>query len=1231
MRFLAVAFCFFTLSLAAFGQAANGTITGTVLDPAGAVVAGADIQVKNTQTGVVYPATSTSTGNYTVTQLPPGTYEITVKFMGFKTYVHSNLQVQAAQIVREDPKLEVGAAEQSVTVTEQASLLKTESGELSHNVDVQQLDNLPILGIGGTNAGSSGVRNPWNMVALLPGTNYQSNFTIIVNGAPTNTAAFRVEGMDMTNHFVSFAQQEQQPSADAIQEVAIQTSNYAAEYGTAGGGLFNITMKSGTNGYHGTAYDYFVNEDLNAAYPFTQDVNGNKYRPRNRRNDYGGTLGGPIVIPKLYDGHNKSFFFFNWEEFLESSNITFNRTLPTTSYLNGDFSAISPNGGANFNPALSGAPAGALPSKDGLGNPIFANTIYDPLTRNYATGTATPFPGNMIPMTRFDPVSMKILSLVPSATGSNLINNGSGSNLSARTTVIPSLKLDQTVGSKGHLSFYWSKTETDSQYSTPNGNADGLPAEITQTRGTFIHSKTFRLNYDHTLTPTLLLHAGIGYTQLNFFDDAPYLTFNAQKELGLSGFLQNRQFPAIQGTCGPPAFRQLPPTCTGSLGGMQPIGTANQGQTHSFQEKPAYNLNATWVKGNHTYKFGGEVYFQGTIAQPFAGVILAAQTAVSPFVPAIANAGATALPASGLNLAGQNTGFGFANFLLGDYAEITQNAPADYRLGKAEWAFFAQDSWKVNRKLTLDYGLRYQYGTYATEQYGRLPDLAPNVANSNAGGRLGAACYGATGNCHFADNYPFSFGPRLGLAYQINDKTVLRAGWGLAYSFVPDLTIRPALSETNSPSDINGFVNIETPGALPQPSFPNLDPSLYPALGSISTAPAVVDRNAGRPPRQNQWSIGIQRQITPNFVLEASYVGNRGVWWTGAGPNLGFFEQVSPATFASYGLDPYNNAADNSLLSQRVNSPSVIGRLGYAPYPYSGFTGTLLQALEPYPQFAGSGTAITNAPTGNTYYDSLQIKATKRLSYGLQASGSFTWSKSLVSTREDFWNPGSSSKTLQATDQPFLLNANFVYTVPKFFESKSHILSQVTRDWQLGMFVQYGSGFPLTPPSSTHPNNLASVNGSTNYQIPTGQPFYLKDLNCHCINPYQDQLLNPAAWTNPAAGSWGSNALYGNFRSQRRPQESLNIGRNFRIKERMNLQIRAEFVNIFNRTYLANPSTSNPGGPLGHNGAGQLTSGFGVINATSAVGTATTPPGIPGGLLTTILPRTGTLIARFSF
>jgi hypothetical protein len=808
-----------------------------------------------------------------------------------------------------------------------------------------------------------------------------------------------------------------------------------------------------------------------------------------------------------------------------------------------------------------------------------------------------------------------------------LTQNGAGSNLSQRSTIIPALKLDHSIGNNHKISFYWSRTATDSQYSTPNGNADGLPAEITNARGTFFHYYVVRLNYDYTITPTLLLHLGGGYSSVEGFDDAPYLTFNAQQQIGVTGFQQNRNFPYISGLTGTGS--------QASLGGIQSVGTSLGIQGHPRpQESPTFNGNVTSVKGNHTYKLGFEGYLQGNVQSPFAAVLLTTGT------------NATSLPLAGLNLAGQSIGFGYASFLLGDYNSIQQNAPADYHLGKQQWGLFVQDSWKVNRKLTLNYGVRWDYGTVQTEEHGRAAVLGADVANPSAGGHPGAAVYGASPS----NNYPYAIGPRLGVAYQITPKTVFRAGWGLAYSFVPDLNISPPLAGINQPGGINPYVSLGTGGGIPQPVFPNFNPGVFPTVpGSTNSAPTAVDLNAGRPPRQNQWSIGIQRELQRDLVVEASYVGNRGVWWPaglGSGANLGLLQQVSPATFAAYGLNPYTNAADDAFLTNLVTSPAVIQRFGHPLLPYAGFSGTVLQALEAYPQFATAGTfgsplAVTNAPTGKTWYDALQAKVSKRLSHGLQATGTFTWSKALINTREDFFNPDSSSKTLQTTDQPFLFNANIVYTVPTVLGHRSRALSWAVRGWQVGAFLQYGSGFPLTPPSVTNGalNPLTTVNGGTSYELRVpGQPLYLKDLNSHSVNPYTDQVLNPAAWVNPPNGQFGGNALFGDFRQARRPQENFNIGRNFRIKERMNLQVRAEFVNIFNRTYLGVPSTTNPLAPVSRNALGQITGGFGTINATVAPGTNSIPsaPTTVNGACTSGnalcgLPRTGTLIARFTF
>src|SRR5262245_19467625 len=319
-----------------FAQSDRGTITGTISDPTSAVIPGASVVATNTETAVRYEPISTETGNYTLGQFSAGTYQLSVDLAGFKKYVRQGITVLVAQTLRIDARLEVGAASDEVTVSADAPLLRTESSEVSYNIAAKVMNDLPILGIGGTQSGSAGIRNPYAMVNLIPGTAWVPNSNVRVNGAPSNTQSFRLEGQEASNTGTPGVQQQNQPSVDAIQEVAIQTSNFAAEYGQVGGGLFNVTMKSGTNQLHGTAYDYFVNEVFNAGNPFTD--NPTNPRPRARRNDYGFTLGGPVFLGKIYDGHNKTFFFFNYEEYRETTTINnLYQTVPIADYRNGDF------------------------------------------------------------------------------------------------------------------------------------------------------------------------------------------------------------------------------------------------------------------------------------------------------------------------------------------------------------------------------------------------------------------------------------------------------------------------------------------------------------------------------------------------------------------------------------------------------------------------------------------------------------------------------------------------------------------------------------------------------------------------------------------------------------------------------------------------------------------------------------------------------------------------------
>src|SRR5215472_3636296 len=447
--------CLAITALPAVGQGVNGTITGTVTDPSGSVVAGVPVEAKNVETGALYSAASTSTGNYAIPNVPVGSYTVTAAVPGFKTYTHTNLAIVAGQVLKEDIALQVGSAAESVTVSAEASLLKTESGETAHNVTVKEMDELPLLVITG------GYRNPLATLTTLPGSAGAGPIgSLVVNGLGGNgtNAGFRIEGQDSSNRVFNLTEYPgmSQANVDAIQEISYQTSNYAPEFGQGGGLVINMTIKSGTNQYHGSAFEYFVNEDLNAGNPFSiSPVSGGKERPINRRNDFGGTLGGPVWIPKVYNGHDRTFFFWAYEQYLESKQYPFNDTVPTAAYRNGDFSAISPNGNCSLCAAY-GIPTGPLGGSytDALGRPMYANEIYDPLTRGIAAnglGYANPFANNVIPPTQFAASSIAFQNLFPQPQNSNLVGNNAGISAGNRYTAIPSLKVDQIISSKDKL------------------------------------------------------------------------------------------------------------------------------------------------------------------------------------------------------------------------------------------------------------------------------------------------------------------------------------------------------------------------------------------------------------------------------------------------------------------------------------------------------------------------------------------------------------------------------------------------------------------------------------------------------------------------------------------------------------------------------------------------------------------------------------------------------------
>src|SRR5437867_5382008 len=980
--------CLTAFSFTAFAQTDRGTRTGTVSDPSGAVIPGVSIEAKNIQAGATYQAGSSETGNYTLAQLPAGTFRSSATLPGFKKFVREGIIVSVATVLRIDVTLEVGAAGESVTVESASPLLKTESGEVSHNLTTEQVNNLPVLTLSpsvGQTSTLGNIRNPLQVLNLLPGASFANDNQLRVNGMPSATQAIRIEGQDATNGRHRQYNQGVQASVEAIQEVAVQTSNYSAEFGQAGGGYFNYTMRSGTNQFHGGVYDYFVNEVLNAGTPFTDRIStgdigraGQHIRNTQRKNDYGFNIGGPIWLGKLYDGHAKTFFFFNFEQYRETQFInTGIATVPTLAYRRGDFSqALLPQLIMNGQPAV-----------DPLGRPVLGNAIYDPRTTRLASDGSRvrdQFPNNVIDPALMDAVALKIQAMIPLPTNNDLVNNYQiPGYTNFRHTTIPSFKIDHNFNDKNHHSWYFHQTHTVSP------NANGFPQPFTEAIAQDEMNYTMRLNYDRTISRSTLLHVGVGYFQYNW---PQVLQDFDQSSLGWAKHYDlHNMFPNSGGIF------------NAGRGGFSPGMGFNLLDKYLKDIKPTANTNLSMVKGNHSYKMGAELIVEG-----FPTLSYSRATGVYTFSPQ-----QSSLPwEDGQGLNGP-TGFGYASFLLGYPNAMNAALVSNVRLGNHSFAGYIQDSWKVTRKLTLEYGLRYDFVTLLKEQYGRMQSADFKKPNPLVNNLPGSVIYEATCNCSFNRNYHYAFGPRFALAYQIGSsgKTVLRLGSGVIYGTGPNLgnvtrsaadfyTLgvpgyglnKYALSVGNPFAEGNRFGN-------PPIFFPDFSQKypyeIAPGLRPPQSPFISIDQNAGRPPRQIHWSIGLQREIMPNLMVEAAYVGNRGVWWTAPLLAKENYNSFTPESLkATWGLD-ITNAADRALLTLPIRSPQVTARFPHLANPsavYPGFPSdqSLIQALRPHPQWIGIPPFL-GPPLGITWYDSLHAKVTQRLSRGLSGQVAFTW------------------------------------------------------------------------------------------------------------------------------------------------------------------------------------------------------------------------------------------------
>jgi hypothetical protein len=1243
----------------ASAQSDRGSLTGVVSDSKGSVIQKATVSMRNADSGEQYNTTTTDTGSFTLSSLPAGKYDLHVEARGFKGYEQNGITISVAEAALQNVALSVGSVTETVTVTTDATLLKTENAEQSTTISRVALNEMPI---GFALSGS--IRNPLAFAELAPGVDEGAGggTGIRVNGLPTTSFHTSVDGMDSTNANLNDREDGDHPSVENVQEFTLQSSNFSAEFGQVSGGLFNFTSRSGTNKLHAAAYMYLENEDLNASVPYSYltDGLGHNILQKNRQFDYGVTVGGPVYLPKLYDGRNKTFFFFNFEQYRQQNNLTATQTVPTALMRTGNFSEY-----------LDQANKGVI-ATDPEGCPVYQGEIYDPNVSAVVNGKPYYAPANggqtavgncaikgtptaNVLSEAPDPVAAKIQALIPAATLTGITNNYAPTVAFPTVNRIPAFKIDQVVTQNWKASFSYSNMTN----STINSD-DGLPLPISAQRNTTSNVTTYRFNNDFTITPNFLVHAGAGYTRFLNPDSSPQsvLNYNASSGLGLPNTV-GIGFPRVG-------------IGSGSYGG----GVSNgNGSGYGPTQENLYWMDhangvasAIWTRANHTIKGGAE--FKQDMWIVHSQVLQAGSYSFSGNETAQPYYNSTTVAGTGANAAlTAVTGFSYASFYLGqvDGGSIGNAVINQYH--RPTWAVYLQDTWKVTPRLTLDYGLRWDFTETEREHGYRTSGFSPNAINENAmtasgplKGGLEYEGFGNTGqcNCYFMPHYPYEIGPRLAAAYQINDKTVVRAGWGLTYGQAAPFdyagsnfaVVSVGFNTLSFSSPSFGVANTLLKNGFQYNSslVTNAahDPG-YQCCTAINNAPSpYFDRDGGHAPRINNYTLSLQREINNNLVVELSYVGNRGVWEiSGDQGNLGLLQlnSISAARLATFGLNP-TNPTDAYTLEAPFSTSTVNGATarGFA-VPYTTFptSKSLDQALRPYPQY---GTIYSEySPKGKSWYDSLQIKVTKRLSHGLQFLEAFTYNKELDLGQDTERGRGAqindafnrdSNKFLSAEDTPFISATSFTYEMPYLLPRgymKEHILARtLLGGWTIAGLARYANGGLIRIPGSNVGTNCSATTGTcssinlsnllqrgTYANAVPGQAMFLVKPNCHsCIahSANNPAFLNPGAWTEPSLGAFGTTVPYlNNYRWQRQPQENVNIGKKFGVPMRghedANLQIRAEFFNVFNRTFLPQPSSGTFETPVT-----TANSGFGRVNV--------------GGLGTTAY-RTGQIVARFTF
>ena len=1154
-----------------FGQGQDrGVITGLVTDKTGGAISQATVTITNESTGDKLVVETTSAGNYTSPPLILGNYKVQVEKPGFKMFVSAGVIVASAT-VRLDAPLDVGQVTETVEVQTTNVDVNVSNAQVSQVLGEKYYRDLPVVMGADIRLAESLLANEPGYVPMRPngcpifrGSQFQSR----MNGGQTMAMENYLDGASFGSAIDHNNTQERSVPFDSVKETKIVTSNFSAQYGRTSGGFVEYTTKSGTSAFHGAAYNYYNYQGLNA----TGELISKKTPTRNE--NWGFAVGGPVVIPKVYDGRkHQTFFFANLDilHFNQGTLPNFGLTSPLTSVLQGDFSNPLIYNGTQL---VDQNNVGVV---DALGRPIYAGEIFNPATTRTVGGipvrdgygfdptTGLPIPGqaNIIPAG--DPlrsqIAAKLVPLIPppanpNAIVHNALQDSGNKYINPKTLFV---RVDQAFGNNFNMSTSVNINTRPSlrQCNTTVGGCNFTSPSTYFGQGFYqdITTRTAHQQFNWIIRPNLFNHTTLSFDRWVL----PAIPVSAGQHwvsrLGLVG--------PILDTGGSPYVNLSSPNIpyTG-------YGEADTVAEGCIANRWQFLDDVTWVKGKHTLKAGFEYRHHQF---PFIGNGNTTGTYNFSYTET-AN-----WDSHGNQLT--KTGDPVASFLLGQVDNGNFNVNFHHLENEQYLAPWVNDEYKVTKDLTLTIGLRFDYQGCLSEAHGAQSTFDPNTPNPGAGGHLGAIIFagsgtGRTGKKCFETPKKDAFGPRFGFAYRINDKTSFRGGYGIYYGGLPanQFSGSAELGFSTNPT-VPNFTNGFSPAFYWDTGFPSsavqLPPTISPSIAN-GQGPTWITQNSKDLPRYQDYSVSLERQVGTGLLLRATYTGNHGTRLPANASGLGL-------------LDNMNNPSVLAL------GPTLLGSLcdgttcpGGVAIPYPGFAGDVAQALRPWPQFTNLN--VRSVPYGYSSYNAFTAQVDKRFNGGLFGRIAYTNSKLINSGAEDVLagdDPGiqnplrgaSDDRALSRDDVPQSLILAWSYDLP-FGKGKRYSftgpMDKIVGGWTISATQRYDEGRPLSITMACDFCGFIFSNEKRPNRVP-GVSGYVVTSD---LRPGQ-QYLNKAAWADPGALQFGDEPQNdATVRSPHYFNEDFSIHKMIPFTERVDARFETNIGNIFNRHLWCNPDTN---------------------------------------------------------